>query len=187
MKIHTGDIVTVIAGKDKGKQGTVVRVLAEKNRVVVEGINMRVRHIKKTPQQAGQRISYEASIHASNVMIIDPKTKKPTRIGYLIDEKTGAKKRIAKASGEVIVKAVTKAEKKTAKKGSKGTDGTKVTEAKAEEKKTEKAAKPADSAAPKKQPFWKRKEEGGKDDKGAGGPGEGGGTSFTTAHRSQGG
>lgn len=180
MKIHTGDVVTVIAGKDKGKQGTVVRVLAEKNRVVVEGINMRIRHIKKTPQQAGQRLSYEASIHASNVMVLDPKTKKPTRIGYKVDEKTGAKQRIAKASGEVIVKAVTKAEKP--KKTTAAKSGAKKEETKAEEKKTAEAPK-----APTKQPFWKRKTEGGKDDKGSSGPGEGGGTSFTAAHRSQGG
>lgn len=70
MKIHNGDLVVINTGKDKGKQGTVLRVLESKNRVVVEGINMRVRHIKKTAQSAGQRISYEASIHASNVQIL---------------------------------------------------------------------------------------------------------------------
>src|SRR3989344_5032398 len=101
MKIHTGDTVYVISGKDKGKTGTVLRILHEQNRVVVEGVNMRVRHIKKTSQAPGQRVKYEASLSASNVMILDPKTKKPTRIGYKVDEKTGAKKRIARKSGEV--------------------------------------------------------------------------------------
>lgn len=175
MKIHTGDSVLIIAGKDKGKQGPVTRVLAEKHRVIVEGINMRVRHIKKTAQAAGQRISFEASIHVSNVMILDPNTKKPTRIGYAVDAKTGNKKRIAKESGAVIEKAVVKTEK--------------VADAKAPatiaKKKEDKKAETA--AAPKKQPFWKRKGDGKSGDSNAGDRGEGGGTSFTTAHRSQGG
>lgn len=102
MKIHTGDTVLVITGKDKGKQGTVMRVLPLKSRLIIEGVNMRIRHIKKTAQQAGQRITYEASIAASNVMLLDPKTKKPTRVGYRIDEKTGKKVRIARVSGEVL-------------------------------------------------------------------------------------
>jgi large subunit ribosomal protein L24 len=186
MKIHTGDLVTIIAGKDKGKQGSVVRVLAEKGRVIVEGINMRTRHIKKTPQAAGQRVVYEASIHASNVMVLDPKTKKPTRIGYTVDVKTGDKKRIAKASGEIIEKAVTKAEKGPKKemkttKGTKGTEGTEV-------KKTSAPSAPsaASTSLPKKQPFWKRKDATAKDGT-TGSKGDSGGTSFTTAHRSQGG
>lgn len=182
MKIHTGDLVTIMTGKDKGKQGTVSRVLPEKSRVVVEGINMRVRHIKKTAQAPGQRISYEASIHVSNVAIIDPKTKKPTRIGYKIDAKTGHKSRIAKASGEVIVKAVTKSEKKSAKPAK-----TVTAETAKEETAGKATADTAKVAAPTKQPFWKRKD----DTKGAEGTGadrgEGGDNSFTAAHRSQGG
>lgn len=166
MKIHTGDVVTVIAGKDKGKQGTVTRVLAEKSRVVVEGINMRTRHIKKTEQSAGQRIVYEASIHVSNVMILDPKTKKPTRIGYKIDPKTGHKSRIAKASGEVIVKAVTKSEKKT--------------------KTTAEKANDATAALPKKQAFWKRTDEAKNQDGSTIGR-DGGDNAINSAHRSQGG
>ena len=177
MKIRAGDVVTVIAGKDKGKQGSVVRVLAEKSRVVVEGVNMRIRHIKKTPQQAGQRISYEASIHASNVMILDPKTKKPTRIGYKVDPKTGEKKRIAKKSGEVIMKSVARAtEEKTPK-----------TQKAQKVQKKDDAPAAASEAAPKKQPFWKRKGSEKGSDSGSDDRGEGGGTSFTTAHRSQGG
>ena len=147
MKIHTGDTVIVITGKDKGKQGAIMRVLPEKNRVVVEGINMRVRHIRKTAQQAGSRITYEASLHASNVMIIDPKTKKPTRIGYKTDPKTGKKARFSILSGEIlplVVKA--KIEKKVKK-----SDTKPVVEKKAKsEVAIEKVQGPA------KQPFWKR-------------------------------
>ncbi|UPA22791.1 50S ribosomal protein L24 [Candidatus Peribacteria bacterium] len=167
MKIHTGDVVVIMTGKDKGKQGTVTRVLETKSRVVVEGINMRTRHIKKTAQGPGQRVTYEASIHVSNVAILDPKTKKPTRIGYKIDEKTGRKSRIAKASGEVIVKAVTKA---------------------ATEKSTKKSdTKDTAVSAPKKQAFWKKTDaEGGKTTDSSK-TNDAGGTSFTAAHRSQGG
>ncbi len=100
MKLHTGDLVVVIAGKDKGKTGRILRVLAESSRVVVAGINMRTRHIKKTLQAAGRVVRYEASLHASNVMAIDPKTKKRTRIGYRL--KDGLKERIAKRSGEEL-------------------------------------------------------------------------------------
>ena len=156
MKIHTGDTVLVISGKDKGKQGSVLRVLAEKNRLIIEGINMRVRHVKKTAQQAGQRIKYEASMSASNVMILDPKTKKPTRIGYKVDPVTGKKVRIAKVSGEVLpVQATTKAA--TAKKVTKATKETKGT--KAATATEEKVSSP--SSRPKKLPFWKRAFSGG--------------------------
>lgn len=172
MKIHTGDLVLIISGKDKGKQGTVLRVLAAKNHVVVEGINMRTRHIRKTQQAAGQRIQYEASLDASKVMIVDPKTKKPTRVGFTVDEK--GKKRIAKASGEVIVKtAKTAAKTKTAAKS----DGA----AKPEKKKEE--AKPQT-----KQAFWKR--GAGKGDDASVKEGDtktGGAAALPMAHRSQGG
>jgi large subunit ribosomal protein L24 len=177
MKIHQGDTVLIISGKDKGKQGTVLRVLSSKNHVVVEGINMRTRHIKKTVQASGQRIQYEASLDASKVMIVDPKTKKPTRIGYVIDAKTGSKKRIAKASGEVITKAKATAKSKTSAKSSKE-DG-----AGKSEKKAKDAAKPES-----KQAFWKR--GGGKTDAGDVKEGDnktGGAAALPMAHRSQGG
>jgi len=86
MKIHTGDTVVIISGKDKGKSGTVLRVLHERNHVVVTGINMRTRHVKKTFQQAGRILKYEASMNASKVMLLDPKTKKPTRIGMAMKD-----------------------------------------------------------------------------------------------------
>jgi large subunit ribosomal protein L24 len=75
MKFHTGDNVVVIAGKDKGKTGRILRVLSSTNRLVVAGINMRTKHMKKSQQSPGRKVSYEASLNASNVMLLDPKTK----------------------------------------------------------------------------------------------------------------
>jgi len=177
MKIHTGDTVVIITGKDKGKSGRVTKILSDKNRVVVEGVNMRTRHVKKTTQGPGQRLVYEASLHASNVMIVDPKTKKPTRIGFKMDEKKG-KIRIAKASGEVIAKAA-----KTAP----AAKGTKKTEGKGEAKKEKEA--PKTDAKPTKQPFWKRSGEGGPEagDQKVSEQKTGGAASMPSAHRSQGG
>jgi len=93
--------VVVIAGKDKGKTGQIMRIDKQKSRVTVEKVNMRTRHIKKTAQQAGQKIQYEAALSASNVMMIDPKTKKRTRIAYKkLDN--GKKQRVYKKSAEEI-------------------------------------------------------------------------------------
>lgn len=102
MKIKKGDEVVVLAGKDKGKRGKVVRALPSESRVVVAGINMMTRHTKpsqKNPE--GGLVRSEASIHVSNVAIVDPKNNKPSRVGYKI-MKDGSKARIAKRSGEVI-------------------------------------------------------------------------------------
>lgn len=101
MKLHTGDTVVVISGKDKGKTGRILRVLIEKSRIVVAGINMRTRHMKKTQQSPGRKIRYEASLDVSNVMIVDPKTKKRSRIG--LREEGGKKERFAKKSGEALL------------------------------------------------------------------------------------
>jgi large subunit ribosomal protein L24 len=85
MKIRNGDTVIVIAGNDRGKTGTVQEVMREKNRVVVEGVNLRYRHRKPTQQNPqGERVRIESSINASNVMLYDEKAKK------------GVRKRIAK-------------------------------------------------------------------------------------------
>lgn len=93
-----GDKVIVITGKDAGKEGTILDVLAEKNRIVVEGINIIKRHRKATKDEDGGIIESPAPIHWSNVKIIDPSSKKPTAIGFeTID---GKKKRKAKVSGE---------------------------------------------------------------------------------------
>lgn len=107
MKIRKNDMVMVIAGNDRGKTGKVLKVFPKDYRVIVEGINLRKKHTKpnqKNPQ--GGILEKEAPIHASNVMILDPKTNEPTRIGsrIILDEKKGKKKivRIAKASGEMI-------------------------------------------------------------------------------------
>lgn len=104
MKLSHGDPVIVISGKDKGKKGTVLRVLTDQNRVIVGGVNMVTKHIKKTAQNEGKKIQMEASLHVSNVQIVDPKTGKASRIGYRIDPETGNKVRIAKLSGTVLSK-----------------------------------------------------------------------------------
>ena len=102
MNFKTGDKVVVISGKDKGKEGKITHVLRAENRVVVEGVNIVKKHVKGNGQTAGSINEVEAPIHASNVMIIDPKTKKPTRIGYTIDKKSNKKIRISKKSSEKI-------------------------------------------------------------------------------------
>ena len=100
MKLKKGDKVAVIAGSNKGKEGTITKVLDEK--VIIEGVNLRKKHLKpKNNNGTGEIIEQEAPIHASNVMIIDPKTKKPTKIKKVIDEK-GKKIRISKKSNEKI-------------------------------------------------------------------------------------
>ena len=97
MNFKTGDKVIVISGKDKGKEGKITNVLRKENRVVVEGINIVKKHVKGNGQTAGSITEVEAPIHASNVMIIDPKTKKPTRIGHKVN-KDGKKIRVTKKS-----------------------------------------------------------------------------------------
>ncbi len=109
MKLCTGDHVLVISGKDKGKKGTILRVLPTAHRVVVGDVNMVTKHVRRTPQTEGRKVRYEASVHASNVMLLDPKTGKPTRVGYQIDEQ-GRKVRIAKVSGAVIGRSKVKVE-----------------------------------------------------------------------------
>ena len=101
MNFKTGDKVVVISGKDKGKEGKIINVLRSENRVVVEGINMVKKHIKGNGQQAGSITDVEAPIHASNVMIVDPKTKKPTRIGHSVN-KDGKKIRVTKKSNSSL-------------------------------------------------------------------------------------
>ena len=102
MNFKVGDEVVVITGSDKGKKGKILKTLKAENKVVVEGVNMVKKHQKPTGQETGGIIEREAPINASNVMIIDPKTKKRTRIGHTTDTKTGKKIIIAKKSNEKI-------------------------------------------------------------------------------------
>ncbi len=100
MKLKKGDKVVVIAGSNKGKEGKITKVLEDK--VIVEGVHMVKKHLKpKNNNGTGEIVTVEAPIHASNVMIIDPKTKKPTKIKKEID-KNGKKVRISKKSNEKI-------------------------------------------------------------------------------------
>ena len=99
MNFKTGDKVVVISGKDKGKEGKITHILRNEGRVVVEGVNIRKKHLKPNGQKEGSIVDREAPIHASNVMLIDPKTNKPTRIGHIVDKK-GKKIRIARKSNE---------------------------------------------------------------------------------------
>lgn len=101
LKIKKGDTVVVITGKDKGRTGEVTKVIPSENRVVVAGINQMTRHKKPTQFAAGGIEKVEASIHASNVALADPKTGKATRVGYKV-EKDGTKTRIARKSGEKV-------------------------------------------------------------------------------------
>jgi large subunit ribosomal protein L24 len=100
-KIKKGDRVQVLAGKDKDKRGEVLSVIPAENRAVVQGVNIVKRHSKPTGMnQPGGIQEKEAPIHLSNLALIDPKSDKPTRVGFRMD---GDKKvRVAKASGEVI-------------------------------------------------------------------------------------
>ena len=102
LKIKKGDKVLVIAGKDKGKQGEVIKVLPSKNKVLLSGINKYRKHQKPSAMNSGGIIERELPIHISNVALIDPKKEgKATRVGYKILE-DGKKVRFAKSSGEII-------------------------------------------------------------------------------------
>lgn len=101
MNFKTGDKVVVITGKDKGKEGTITKTLRAENKVIVEGVNVVKKHMKPQGNQPGSIVEVEAPIHASNVMIIDPKTKKGTRIGHEIDKK-GNKIRVSKKSNSAL-------------------------------------------------------------------------------------
>ncbi len=101
MKIRKGDRVKVIAGRSKGKVGDVLRVLSSEQRVVVQGVNVIKRHTKPGRADAGGIIEREAAIHVSNVALLDPKSDKPTKVGFkFLDD--GRKVRFARASGETI-------------------------------------------------------------------------------------
>mgnify|MGYP006333190147 CR=1 FL=1 len=101
MNFKVGDEVVVIAGSDKGKTGKIVKTLKNENKVIVEGVHVVKKHQKPNGQETGGILEVAAPINASNVMIIDPKTKKRTRIGHTTD-KNNKKIRIAKKSNEKL-------------------------------------------------------------------------------------
>lgn len=101
MKLKKGDKVVVIAGKDRGTSGAIVRVLPKENRIVIDGVNIVKKHSRATAQnRKGQIVEKPMSIHASNVMLADPKGGKPTRIRIV--RKDGKRGRIAAKSGQEI-------------------------------------------------------------------------------------
>ena len=105
MKVHKGDTVLVIAGKDKGAKGKVIQAFPTRNKVLVEGVNRIKKHTPISTNQRGARsggiVTQEAAIHVSNVMVVDSDGK-PTRIGYRVDEETGKRVRISKRNGKDI-------------------------------------------------------------------------------------
>lgn len=107
MKIKESDNVLVIAGKDKGKKGKIMRLLRKQDKVVVEKINVRTKHVKKTATRPGEIIRFEAPINVSNVKVICPNCTKTTRVGY-IKLDTGKKQRVCKKCKQSLDKATVK-------------------------------------------------------------------------------
>ena len=104
MSIRRGDRVKVIRGNFAGTEGTVLRVLPQENRVVIEGVNLRKRHMRPTQENPeGGIVSFEAPIHASNVLLIDPSSGEPTRVRSRVDA-DGTRERIATKSGNPLPK-----------------------------------------------------------------------------------
>ena len=105
MKIKKGDHVIVVAGKDRGREGTVIAAYPERQRVLVQGVNMVKKNTKVTQGMRGNKeggiVHAEAPIHVSNVQVVDPDTKKPARVGYQVNE-DGNKVRVARPSGKEI-------------------------------------------------------------------------------------
>ncbi|MBN1258634.1 50S ribosomal protein L24 [Candidatus Peregrinibacteria bacterium] len=111
MRVKANDKILVIAGKYKGKTGKVMRVYKKTEKITVEGVNVRTKHIKKTSTHAGQKIKYEAPFSVSNAMVVCPNCEKATRVAYKIP-KEGTKFRVCKKCGESLEQAVAKIEKK---------------------------------------------------------------------------
>ena len=105
MHVAKGDTVRVVRGDDKGKEGTIIRVYPKTGRITIEGVNIVKRHRRaRTPDEQSGIVDFPAPIHASNVMLLDPKSGNPTRTRRQIDE-DGTKERIAVKSGEAIPRA----------------------------------------------------------------------------------
>ena len=105
MKVHKGDTVLVISGKDKGAKGKVLKAYPEANKVLVEGVNRIKKHTPISTNQRGSQsggiVTQEAPIHVSNVMVVDSDGK-PARVGYRVDEESGKRVRISKRNGKDI-------------------------------------------------------------------------------------
>lgn len=102
MHVRTGDTVQVITGKDKGKVGEVVATNAKTSQVIVQGVNMRTKHVKPQAEgESGQILTKEFPIHSSNVMLYSTKQKVASRVGYTVNE-SGRKVRVLKKTGEVL-------------------------------------------------------------------------------------
>lgn len=102
MKIKKGDNVKIICGKDRGKKGKVLKVFPKENKIIVEGLNLRIKHVRpKKAGEKGQRIQFPASLNISDIMLICPKCGRQTRIGYKMLD-SGKKVRICKKCKEVI-------------------------------------------------------------------------------------
>ena len=102
MRIRKGDTVQIISGKDKGKTGEVIKTMPTDNRLIVQGINLRTKHVKPTQEgESGKIVTEEASLHASNVMIFSSSKKVVSRVEIFVD-KDGTKKRRLKKTGELL-------------------------------------------------------------------------------------
>jgi len=101
-RLKRDDQVVVIAGKDKGKKGKVLKIFPRSNRAIVEGVNMQERHLRPSRENPqGGKASFEGNIHMSNLMLVDPKTQKKSKVGYVLLN-DGSKQRISKISQEVL-------------------------------------------------------------------------------------
>ncbi len=104
-KLRSGDEIVVISGRNKGQRGRIRTVIPETNRVVVEGVNIVIKHMRRGRARQAGRVEIEAPLHWSNVMLLDPETKQPTRVGIRRNE-AGKNERFSKKSGNVIPRRV---------------------------------------------------------------------------------
>lgn len=100
MRLQTGDLVCVMRGNEKGRQGKVKKILAERDAVLVEGVNLVKKHVKATSERAGGILEVEAPLAASKVMPIDPESGKPTRVRFAVQD--GKKVRLAKSGAAIV-------------------------------------------------------------------------------------
>ena len=104
-KLRTGDEVVVISGRNKGQRGRVRTVLPEESRVVIEGVNIVIKHVRRGRARQAGRVEVEAPLHWSNVMLVDPETKQPTRVGIRRND-DGKNERFSKKTGNVVPRPV---------------------------------------------------------------------------------